>query len=218
MVDDRVGRGLSDLRSRRLAGVLAGVAAAAVVTVLVADHNPWRYVHLIPFGRTPVAATVLIFSSIMLGLAVRLFVGKMRVLWIVGTVATLTVFTCVAGYQIVTVESIFDEVNSDGRRTAVAVSPDGAFDLVKVYYVSWGAQYEIFRIRSRAGLTSREAAQDVACFAITIGGFTAENNFLSARFVGEHKVEVRTEAGEWTTTFDPSTLLPARTLSCGCGE
>jgi hypothetical protein len=216
MVENRVERGLSDLRRRRLlAGVLAGVATVAVATVLVAAHNPWHYVHLIPFARMPVVVYVLLFSLIMLGFAVRLFVGEMRVVWMVGVVATLTVFACVAGYQIATAESL-QEVKPDATRTVVAVSPDGAFDLVVVDHVNWGAHYEIFRIRSRAGLTSREASQDLVCFGTTIGGYRPENTFVGARFVGEHKVEVRTEAEPWTTTFDPNTLLSAETVSHGC--
>ncbi|BCL12648.1 hypothetical protein [Micromonospora sagamiensis] len=214
MVEDQVERGPGGLW-RLLAGVLAGVATVAVVTVLVAAYNPWHYVHLIPFGQTPVVVYVLLFSPIMLGFAVRLLLGKMRVVWTVGVVATLTVFTCVAGYQIITLESL-QEVKPDARRTVVAVSPDGAFDLVEISYVHWGAQYEIFRIRSLAGLTSREAAQDLACFGMTIGGYRPENTFVGARFVGEHKVEVRTEAEPWTTTFDPNTLMAAETVSHGC--
>jgi hypothetical protein len=213
MAENRVEHELSAVRRRpMLAGVLAGMVIVAVSIVLVAARNPWRYVYLIPFGRTAVVVTVLASSPTMLAVVTWLLVGKMRAArMIAGAVAALTALMCVFGSQISAAGSI-----SGGTRTVVAVSPGGAFDLVVVGYIDFN-KVEIVRVRSRAGLASREADQDLACFAYVLGDLESETTFESARFVGEHGVEVRTEAGEpWTTTFDPNTLLAAATVSHGC--
>lgn len=219
MIEDD--HGLAGLRGRRVIAIfLVGIVAVAVPTVLLSTHNPWHYVYLIPFGRTPRVLTVLVLSPAILGTAAWLLMGKRRRVWAVaGVVAALTVIMCAAGYQISATESILEEVDSNGTRTVVAVSPDRGFDLVVVQHVVWTTRYELVRVRSRAGLTSREANQDLVCFAETLGQLDPETTFESARFVSEHEIEVRTETGEpWKTTFDPRTLLSARTVSHGCEE
>ncbi len=220
MVDDGIEQGLAGIRRRRvIAGVLVGVVAVAVPTVLIAVHNPRHYVYLMLFGRTTVVVTVLVLSPTVLGVAAWLVLrNKLMARVLAGITVTLTALVCAVGYRISTTASIFG-TDSDGTRTAVAVSPDGSFDLVVVRYSALTTDYEIVRVRSRSGLTSREADQDLACFAQTFDQFDPAKTFESARFVGEREVEVRTEAGEpWTTTFDPNTLLAAATVSRGCGD
>ncbi|MFG1777593.1 hypothetical protein ACGFIR_24550 [Micromonospora sp. NPDC049051] len=220
MAENRVKCETGVVRRRRLfAGTLIGMVVLAVLIVLVAAHDPRHYVYLIPFGRTPVVMAVLMLSPAILGFAVWLLLRKKRAVRILASaVVALTVLMCAVGYRISATDSILEEVSADGGRTVVAVSPGGDFDLVVIDHVVLTTRYEIVRVRSRAGLTSREAGQDLACFVETFGQFDPENTFESARFVREYEVEVRTEAGgPWTTTFDKSTLLAAATVSHGCG-
>jgi hypothetical protein len=103
------------------------------------------------------------------------------------------------------------------RTEIVAVSPDRKFELVVLRYPVFMTDLDIVRIRSRAGLRSREANQDLACFARPFDPVGPEDRFASARFPDDHRVEVRTQAGQpWTTTFDRRTLLAEATLDHGC--
>lgn len=110
-----------------------------------------------------------------------------------------------------------EEDGPDGTRTVVAISPDERFELVVVRYWALTSHVDIVRIRSRAGLSSREVNQDLACFAVPFDPVGPEDTFANARFSARQKIEVRTEAGKpWTATFDPHTMLADATVSHGC--
>lgn len=220
MVECGVEQGQTDLRRRRMiAGLLVSLVVVAVPTVLVALNNPWRYVYLMPLGRSPVVVIVLILAPVMLGVAARLVLrNKLMVRVVAGVAAVLTILMCLFGYQVSMATSVYGN-DSDGARSVVAVSSSGSFELVVVRYSVLMTDFDIVRLRSRSGLSSREASQDLACFATPFDPLGPEDTFDSARFVSEHEVEVSTKAGEpWTTTFDPQTLLAAETVSHGCGD
>jgi hypothetical protein len=190
--------------------VLTGLAVVAVSVVSVALWNPWRYVYLMPLGRLPVVLTVLFAVPVLLGCAAWL-VRRRRLARAVAVVAAvLALAVACVGF----VGSALAGGESEHSRV-VAVSPGGSFEAVVLSDHHVG--FDILRIRSRAGLLSREAAQDLAWFCVSFYGVGPEDTFDTARFLSEHEVEVRTEAGEaWRTTFDPQTLLAASTLTHRC--
>ncbi|MER7456372.1 hypothetical protein [Micromonospora sp. NPDC126480] len=199
--------------------VLTGLAVVAVSAVLVARHNPWHYVHLMPFGRSSVVALVLFAAPVLLGVAAWLVLrpALARLLAVVATVLAL-VAPC-SGLKFLPGPSVYglDGTEPYGNTEVVAVSPGGSFEVVLLRYRQWMAGFDILRIRSRAGLWSREADQDLACFETSFDGLPPEDTFDTARFLSDHEIEVRTEAGQpWTTGFDPHNLLAVSTLSHGC--
>ncbi|MFC8618685.1 hypothetical protein ACFT9M_20045 [Micromonospora purpureochromogenes] len=201
---------------RVMAAVLTGLVVVAVPAVLVAWRNPWHYVHLMPFGRSSVVAAVLIAVPVLLGIAAWLVLPA-RLAWAVAVVATaLALVMGWNGFQFSMGASLYG-YESDGHSKVVAVAPGGSFEVVVLHYPAFMTGFDVLRIRSRAGLRSREADQDLACFAVPFDPVGPEDTFDTARFLTDHEVEVRTEAGEeWTTTFDPHTLLAVSTLSHGC--
>jgi hypothetical protein len=212
-------RPMNVVRQRVMAIVLTGLAIVAVPGVLVAWRNPWHYVHLMPFGRRPVVATVLFAAPVLLGIAAWLVLrpALARAVAVVATVLAL-VAPC-SGVVFFSGTSLYGlhGVEPYGDTEVVALSPEGSFEVVLLRYHEWMTGFDILRIRSRAGLRSREANQDLACFATPFDGLGPEDTFGTARFLSDHEVEVRTEAGEpWTTRFDPRTLLASPTLSHGC--
>ncbi|MDZ5447288.1 hypothetical protein U2F26_32040 [Micromonospora sp. 4G57] len=204
------------VRRRVMAIVLTGLVVVAVPAVFVARRNPWHYVHLMPFGRTPVVATVVIAVPVLLGVAAWLVLrpALARAVAMVATVLALVMdLSC---FQFSTAASLFG-FGSDGDTQVVAVSPGGSFEVVLLQPRDFMTGFAILRIRSRAGLGSREANQDLACFATPFDRVGPEETFGTARFLSDHEIEVRTEAGQsWTTWFDPHTLLAVSTLSHGC--
>ncbi|MEV0810371.1 hypothetical protein [Micromonospora sp. NPDC050200] len=200
-----------------MAAVLTGLVVVAVPAVFVAWRNPWHYVHLMPFGRSSVVAAVLIAVPVLLGIAAWLVLPA-RLAWAVAVVATaLALVMGWNGIQFSMGASLYG-YESDGDSEVVAVSPGGSFEVVVLHYPAFMTGFDVLRIRSRTGLRSREADQDLACFAVPFDPVGPEDTFDTARFVSDHEVEVRTEGGEeWTTTFDPHTLLAVSTLSHGCG-
>ena len=200
---------------RRVAIALTGLVVVAVPAVFVAWRNPWHYVYLMPFGRSPIMATVLFAVPVLLGVAAWLAL-KPALARPVAVVATVLALVMPCGFQL-SRAAVFYPVESDAESTVVAVSPGGSFEVVVLRSFAFMTGFEILRIRSRAGLRSREADQDLACFATPFDPVGPEDTFDTARFLSDHEVEVRTETGEpWTTSFDPHTLLAVSTLSHGC--
>jgi hypothetical protein len=192
--------------------VLTGLAVVAVSVVSVALWNPWRYVYLMPLGRLRVVLTVLFAVPVLLGCAAWLVLRR-RLAWAVAVVAAVLALA-VACVGLMGAARAGTESN-DSR--VVAVSPGGSFEVVVLSDFQFMGGFDILRIHSRAGLLSREAAQDLGWFCVSFDGVGPEDTFDTARFLSEHEVEVRTEAGEaWRTTFDPQTLLAASTLTHWC--
>ncbi|MER7279003.1 hypothetical protein ABT369_31650 [Dactylosporangium sp. NPDC000244] len=105
-----------------------------------------------------------------------------------------------------------DSFGADPRSvTVLGVAPGGRFELVRLQFSSIGLGADIVRVRSREGLRSREAGQDLACFVVPFDHDAApERTFASARFVGGTTVEVTTADGTaWNTAFGQHTLLAA---------
>ncbi|MER7333666.1 MULTISPECIES: hypothetical protein [unclassified Micromonospora] len=209
-------RPMTVVHRRVLAMVITGLVVVAVSAVFVASRNPWHYVHLMPFGRSSVVATVLFAVPVLLGVAAWLVLRRVlaRVVAVVATVLALVMAW--GGVQFSLGASLYG-YEPDGNTRVVGVSPGGSFEVVLLHYPEFMAGFDVLRIRSRAGLRSREASQDLACFATPFDPVGPEDTFGTARFLSEHEIEVRTEAGEpWTTRFDPRTLLAVSTLSYGC--
>jgi hypothetical protein len=93
----------------------------------------------------------------------------------------------------------------------LAVSPDGAFEVVKSTVDSFGHEQTVLSVRTRAGLLSRESPAPLAeCGHDPFGsGMPPE----SVRFTSRTTVAIPVE-GESTVvvTFDAETLRPDRTI------
>ncbi|MFC4020791.1 hypothetical protein ACFOW4_23000 [Micromonospora sp. GCM10011542] len=208
-------RPMNIVRRRVMAIVLTGLVVVAVPAVLVAWRNPWHYVHLMPFGRSSVVAAVLFAASVLLGVAAWLVLrpALARAAAVVATV--LALMAACSGVEFLG-PSLYG-MEPDGDSRVVALSSGGSFEVVLLHYPEFMTGFDVLRIRSRAGLRSREANQDLACFATPFDGLGSEGTFSTARFLSDHEIEVRTEAGQpWTTRFDPRTFLAVSTLSHGC--
>ncbi|MER7439860.1 hypothetical protein [Micromonospora avicenniae] len=204
------------VRKRVMAMTLTGSVVVVVPAVLAAWLNPWHYVHLMPFGRPSVVATVLFAVPVVLGIAAWLVLRPALARGVAVVAAVLALVVAWRGFQFSTEASLYGH-EPDGEAQVVAVSPAGSFEVVLLHYPAFIAGFDVLRIRSRAGLRSREANQDLACFATPFDPVGPEDTFGTARFLSEHEIEVRTEAGQrWTTRLDPRTLLAVSTLSHGC--
>ncbi|MBM0259391.1 hypothetical protein [Micromonospora sp. 4G55] len=214
MIEREIEQGPTNVVARRvMAMVLTNLVVVAVPAVLIAWRNPWHYVHLMPFGRSSVVASVLFVVPALLGMAAWLVLrpAPARAVAVVATVLALVMAW--GGFQFRTGASLYG-YESDGDIRVVAVSPGGSFELVLLHYPAFMTGFDILRIRSRAGLRSREANQDLACFATPFDPVGPEGTFGTAHFLSDHEIEVRTEAGQpWTTRFDPRTLLVVSTLA-----
>ncbi|MCM0676160.1 hypothetical protein NCC78_15895 [Micromonospora phytophila] len=212
-------RPMSVFRRRVIASVLTGLVVVAVPAVFVARRNPWHYVHLMPFGRSLVGAAALFAAPVLLGIAAWLVLRPVLARAVVVVATVLALVAPCGGLLFLTGRSVYglQGVEPYGDTEVVALSPGGSFEVVLLRYREWMTGFDILRIRSRAGLSSREANQDLACFATPFDGLPPEGTLDSARFLSEHEIEVRTEAGQpWTTRFDPHTLLADSILSHGC--
>jgi hypothetical protein len=194
--------------------MLTGVAALAVAGAIVAGSNSGRYVRVMPFGRPGVVVTVFVVASVLLGVSAWLVLRHRIARGIAAGIAVvLAVAMCASGARFTAEAGVS---GADPSSVAVlGVAPGGRFELVRLQYESIGPGADVVRIRSRDGLRSREAGQDLACFAVPFDHDAApDHTFAGARFVGDTEVEVTTADGAaWVTTFDPRTLLAAQTLS-----
>ncbi|MGI5522482.1 hypothetical protein ACQEUX_16340 [Micromonospora sp. CA-259024] len=212
-------RPINVVRRRVMAIVLTGLVVVAVPAVLVARRNPWHYVHLMPFGRSSVVATVLFAAPVLFGIAAWLVLQPALARAVAVVSAALALVVPCSGLLLFPGPSLYGlhGVEPHGDSEVVALSPGGSFEVVLLRYHEFMTGFDVLRVRSRVGLRSREANQDLACFATPFDGLGPEDTFDAARFVSNHEIEVRTEAGQpWRTTFDPDTLLAASILSHGC--
>ncbi|MFD0585097.1 hypothetical protein [Dactylosporangium darangshiense] len=209
------------MRARRRwtwAIVLCAVALVAVTGTALAAYNPWRLVRLERFGRPTAVTAALFVAPLLLGVAVWLVVRDWVARGIVaGAALLLAGALCVGGIPLSVVFSRSGE-GPPVSTTVLAVAPGGRFELVDVRYSDFGFVRDVLRIRSRAGLRSRESAQVLACFRRSYEEQAAPDRVLrSARFVDDTRVELAARDGvAWTTTFDPRTLVAAATLPRGC--
>ncbi|MGI5236876.1 hypothetical protein [Dactylosporangium sp. CA-139066] len=202
-----------------MATVLCAVAAILAGGTILAAYNPWRLVHLRPFGSPSAVTAALFVAPLFIGIAVWLVVRDWVARGIVAAAALLLAAAlCVGGVQVSAVYGL----STDGAprsTTVLAVSPGGGFEVVDLQYDA-GFTYvrDVLRIRSRAGLRSRESAQALACFGRPVEQQAEPADVLrSARFLDDGTVEVVTgDGGAWTTQFDPHTMLAAATLQRGC--
>nr|BFE57698.1 hypothetical protein GCM10020063_022240 [Dactylosporangium thailandense] len=208
------GAGMSARGRWVLASALGVVAALAVAGAITAGNNPKHYVHLMPYGRPGAVVTVLVVAPLLLEAAAWLVLRNRIARGIsAGIAVVLALAMCAEGARFT---AGADSFGTDPRRvTVLGVGPGGRFELVRLQFSSIGLGADIVRVRSREGLRSREAGQDLACFVVPFDHDAApERTFASARFVGGTTVEVTTADGTaWTTAFDQQTLLAAQTLS-----
>ncbi|GAA3272138.1 hypothetical protein GCM10020218_015300 [Dactylosporangium vinaceum] len=199
------------------ASLLTLVAALAVAFVIVAASNPWHYTALMPWGRTGVAVSILLVAISGLVLAAVLVVRGVRGrIGLTGGAIVLALAVMGGGV----LYGSLDFVDTDrGPAQVAAVSPSGRYELVAFRGSAlFGGHQQVIRVRSRAGLGSREAGENLACFMSIDDGWPAPDKVLSGvRFTGETAVEVTTKDGAtWQTSFDPGTLLAVSRLSKGC--
>ncbi len=200
-----------------LAVAVCLVAVLAVAGVLIAGSNPWHYVRLTPFGRPGVVVSVLVIAPLLVGFGSWLVLRNRSARWVAGGVAIVVALAmCATGSRFASGDATF---GAEPAVTVVGVAPDGRFELVKRRYESFGGIADVVRIRSRDGMRSREAGQDLACFSRPSDAAAPDHAFGSARFVGDTEVEVTGADGvAWTTTFDQRTMLAEKTLSRGCPD
>jgi hypothetical protein len=200
--------------------VLVVLAVAAVAVVVVAHWNPWRYTHLMPLEGERVLQVLLAVVPVLLGGALVLAVparGDARITAVCLTALLVAVAVAVApaGGSLV---SFFAPV-THGPAHVVALSADGRLEVAWMGVADDSDSGAVeYRIRSRAGLLSRESTRELACMADWSGSSHIMAN--EVRFTGDREVELRTSDGAlWTIAFDPRTLTPARTLSnCTDGD
>jgi len=96
----------------------------------------------------------------------------------------------------------------------VAVSADGRMEVVGFGVGSDdsdGGANE-YRLRSRAGLLSRESPRELACMADWAG--SSQIKVSQVRFTSDREVDLHTSDGAaWTIAFDPRSLTPAHKVS-----
>jgi len=208
----------------RLTGAAAATIAALTTAVLVAAGalNPWHYLVVDRFVDAEFVIVGLAVAVALLYTAGYLWGWPME-----GPVANVLVAVIgvglLASYGLVRVaDAVADDTD---RPVRLALSADGRYEAVE-RTIRAGSDHlcREVRLRSRAGIRSRESARPVAVLwypkpdpprAARVPTVTA------TRFRGRRALEFTTSDGRtWTVTFDPRTLAADRALgrcgSAGC--
>lgn len=182
-----------------------GLIVAAPIPVAIgffASANPGRYVYL-DWLAHPYLAIAL--SLGMLGLAGRLALrrGALRV-GAQSTAALLTVLVLLAGLGVSMAADPFEPVRGE------VVASSSGYRVVGYEVMGLVAG---LRVQTRAGLLSREAGHDVACFSWSSSDSPRSELFGRVTFVGRNEIEVVTEDGQASRVrFDPQTLAAEDTI------
>jgi hypothetical protein len=197
---------------RPIVVALVVLAAVAIVLVLVAVWNPWRYTALYPLAYQGGAVAVLVLAGALVaaaGLMRFADTGRKAVFGLVGALVAIPAL-CV-GLPTVALGRAFRVAESDGP-TVLAVSPDGNYSVVtSTIDTGTGVRTRLY-LRSRNLLFSRESAVPLAeCgYDPFAGGVPPE----SVRFTSDHTVAIPVQDAETTVIgFDPGTLTPAHTVA-----
>jgi hypothetical protein len=189
---------------------VAVLGAAVLAVTVMGMTNPWRYTTLFPL-ETPIVATVaLVTGAVLVGVAVVLATARLARGAIFGWILGLAVLAAVCfGLPWFAADRFFGARASAPQQ--LAVSPDGAFEVVKSTVDSFGKQQTVLSVRSRAGLLSRESPVPLA--ECGHDPFGPEMPPESVRFTSRTTVTIPVE-GESTVvvSFDAETLRPDRTI------
>jgi hypothetical protein len=202
-------------RRRRwpLALAVAVLGAAVLAITVTGMTNPWRYTALFPLESPVVATVALVTGAVLLGVALVLATARLARGAIFGWILGLAVLAAVCfGLPWFAADRFFGAHTSPPQQ--LAVSPDGAFEIVKSTVDSFGHQQTVLALRSRAGLLSRESPVPLAeCGHDPFGPEMAPE---SVRFTSRNTVAIPVEGeSTMTVTFDDETLRPARTIQMG---
>jgi hypothetical protein len=149
---------------RRTAAVLVCFVVAAVAGLLIATAlGSQRYLLVMPLHTWLARAIVVVASPLLLGVAWFLSTrGRWATIVCVATTVLVQIAGLVAGAGALLLSNLDSERPIYGPEV-FAVSPQGRFELVRaVYeYPIWASDFETVKIRSRAGLASRESVAEV---------------------------------------------------------
>jgi hypothetical protein len=149
---------------RRTAAVIVCFVVAAVAGVLLATAlGSQRYLLLMPLHTWLARAIVATASPLLLGVAWFLTKrGRRATIACVVTTVLLQIVGLGAGAAALFLSNVESERPIYGPEV-FAVSPQGRFELVRaVYeYPIWRGDFEAVKLRSRAGLASRESVMEV---------------------------------------------------------
>ncbi|MEU8001007.1 hypothetical protein AB0B66_07585 [Catellatospora sp. NPDC049111] len=195
--------GVTPRRSMRAAagGVMWLLAVLAVGAALAITRDPGLWVVLLDHGST-ISFVLICLSGLLLAVAGPVFgVRSVRARGL-GYVAAAVVTLCATGTWVVSGELDTLSLRGVPART-VAISADGRFEVVSRDAFS-GRPY--LWLRSRAGLFSREAQDDIDCFVESDG---SSYDFVDlVEFTGPHQLRLRWRDGQTgTVDFDGPTLI-----------
>jgi hypothetical protein len=201
--------------------VLVCFVVAAVAGVLLATAlGSQRYLLVMPLHTWLARAIVVTFSPLLLGVAWFL---ATRGRWTTVVCVVTTVLVQAAGLGVGALWATFSGFAGESslRGSEVfAVSPQGRYELVwRLHdYPLTSGRYETVRVRSRAGLASRESAEDlVRCDDSDVGRWwvTTASSLIAAgdvSFVDETTVQVTSGGSTQVVRFDAATLRVDRAV------
>lgn len=197
---------------RALAITLLALATLLVASVGVALWNPWRYTVLFPLSYQGGAIGVLVFAGALVSATALLTFADTGRKALFGLTACLVAVPALCvGLPSVALGGAFRPRPTAGT-TAMAVSPESGFAVVKSTFDTPDGRTTRLYLRSRKFLLSRESAVPVA--ECGFDPFERGVPLEAVRFTGETTIAVPVE-GESTVVvrFDPGTLQPERTIA-----
>lgn len=203
----RVGALAGTSRGRWLAAVLALLAAGLLAVLVLGVPNQGNLLVLRPLQRTWIVPCLGILAGVLLLVGARL-VSRSRPASVVIPVVVGVVAVPLCAVAVAWGLFFVNFRNEILREEVLGVSPDGRFEVVRQDITDWkdvpGTE---LRIRSRAGLLSRESALPLAsCEGVPAG--------LRTEFLGDGVVQLSVPDGRSRrTSFDPHTLRPAHLLT-----
>jgi hypothetical protein len=195
------------VRLRRIAviGLLVlGIAAPVVALIAYLDDHHFVYLRLVAHPFAGIAA-----GAILCALAARLGLQSRGAVVVIQWLAVaIAVTSLVLGARVAKQKAQFVEV-----RGPVVASTTG-YEVIQYNSPTlYRIDSVVLRLRSRAGLASREGAVDLACFAVPGPGIATSSIFDGASFLDSGRVELRTRDGmRWIVAFDGKTLRPVNRL------
>lgn len=184
--------------------LLAALLTVAVTSLAYLDTHGYVYLHVVahPFVGLAVGVGIL-------ALAARVAFDRRAVVlgiqWLAAVIATVAL---IMGARFAKLERPLAATEGP------VVASSARFEVVSYQAPTlFATDSVVLRLRSRAGLVSREGAVDLACFATPTAGVAAASLFDRAQFIGRDQIEVRTRDGKvWIVTFDAKTLEPVARL------
>ncbi|MEU7822536.1 hypothetical protein [Catellatospora sp. NPDC049133] len=178
------------------------LAVLTVGAALAITRDPGLWVVLLDHGST-ISFVLICLSGLLLAAAGPVFGLRSVRARGLGYAAAAVMALCATGTWFISGE--LDTVSMRGERAqTVAVSADGRFEVVSRDAV-WGRPY--LWLRSRAGLFSREAAEELSCFTESEGDSYWEP-MDRVGFTGPGQVTIWLQDGRsGTVEYDGPTLI-----------